>query len=290
MDIRINIIYGSDGWILERWANVLFYNLSNSCLYDHKLVDLNSDELNNVNSITYWFPYFLFNGKKTKGINVSFFTHPHEPNNPEDNFVKIAKKMDYNICMCRKYKEWLNKLGLKNVDYIIPGVEPEFKPRLNLGVFASLRYADRKGVDLLNQVKSLDFVNLKVYQNVPFEQIPELYQQVDYVLVTSKYEGGPQCVLEALASGKQIICPSDIGYIYKNRSFEVDYQFEDDYNFKPIIYYRNSDVKSLIDVLDNLYYEKEMISNMVKKYTYDNFAKGHLKLFRKLLNERNNCV
>lgn len=74
-------------------------------------------------------------------------------------------------------------------------------------------YGFRKGADLLQQVNDLDFVELAVTDgDVAQDALPAFYRSLDYILVTSRYEGGPMCLLEGLACGKKIICPLDIGF------------------------------------------------------------------------------
>jgi hypothetical protein len=47
---------------------------------------------------------------------------------------------------------------------------------------------------------------------VPEEELPEFYRSLDYVLVPARIEGGPMCVLEALASGMEVIAPP-VGWV-----------------------------------------------------------------------------
>ena len=49
-----------------------------------------------------------------------------------------------------------------------------------------------------------------------------------------------------------------------------------------IIHYKNGTIDSLIHILEELYQEKAAISETVKKYTWDNWAKEHIEIFKAL--------
>jgi glycosyltransferase involved in cell wall biosynthesis len=131
----------------------------------------------------------------------------------------------------------------------------------------------RKGIDLLRQVADLDYVELMITDGrLSSGELPAFYRKLDYVLITSRYEGGPMSLLEGLACGKKVICPGDVG---------LAEQFPDG-----IVSYVNGDIVSLKEILQNLFDEKQRLSALVKKHTWDNWALQHLRLFSSFIQYR----
>lgn len=62
---------------------------------------------------------------------------------------------------------------------------------------------------VIEQLESLD-VDYEYYEMCDFEKLNELYNMCDYYLVTSRYEGGPQAILEA-SQAKCKILSTDVG-------------------------------------------------------------------------------
>ncbi len=260
----IVIIYPEDNWILQRLGDEIIRRQPEIKRFSHADPAIwHSGILDKSGQINYFINYAVMK-RKTSGIDIGFFTHPE----PDDEFYAKAKLVDLAICMNEKYTQDLRKRGVPVVQ-ISPGVDSGYTPKLRMAVVGSLSYGFRKGSDLLTAVEGLPYVDL-VVTNGTYKQadLPRLYHSVDYTLITSRYEGGPMCLLESLACGKKVICPLDVGYAAEFKDF--------------IIPYRNGDIHSLIDVLTNLYHQKLEISRAVDKYTWDNWASAHMYVFNHL--------
>ena len=261
---EIAIIYPKDNWILQRLGDEIIRRQPEIKRYSHADPSIwHSGVLDIPGQINYYINYAVMK-RKTAGFDIGFFTHPE----PDGEFYTKAKLADLAICMCEKYTRDLRKRGTPVVQ-ISPGVDPAYRPKLRMAVVGSLSYGFRKGSDLLAAVEGLPYVDL-VITNGKYkrEDLPQLYHSVDYTLITSRYEGGPMCLLESLACGKKVICPPDVGYAAEFKDF--------------IIPYRNGDINSLIDVLTQLYHQKLEISRSVEKHTWDNWAAAHMYVFHHL--------
>ena len=215
--------------------------------------------------INYFINYSLV-GRKTAKLEAAWFTHPE----PDGLFWEVGRHIDLAICNCDQYCKALKERGCRAVT-ILPGVEASYTPKLVLGFVGRFScYGARKGVDLLKQVSDLDFVELVVTnEQLAPEELPAFYRRLDYVIVTSLYEGGPMCLLEGLACGKKVICPPDVGFADRFPS--------------GIVPYAKGDFASLAQALRALYEERLRLSGLVREYTWDRWALEHLRVFTALL-------
>lgn len=261
---EIVIVYPKDNWILqrlgdeiiERWPEIKRFGHADPGIWQSGILD-------KPGQINYFINYAVMK-RKTNGIDIGFFTHPE----PDGEFYTKAKLVDLAISMSEKYTQDLRKRGTPVVK-ISPGVDPAYTPKLRMAVVGSLAYGFRKGSDLLTAVQGLPYTELVVTNgNYKQKDLPRLYQSVDYTLITSRYEGGPMCLLESLACGKKVICPLDVGYAAEFKDFIIPYQ--------------NGDINSLIDVLTKLYHQKLEIARAVEKHTWDNWASAHMYVFNHL--------
>lgn len=259
--MKVNIIYPLDGWILnkmgEELINHLYYTKGLPYKFDGSLYP--SDRELNKGDINYFIHYAKY--KKTNLINAAWFTHP-----ADERFEKIGAEIDYAICNCEKHRTKIKAPS----SVIIPGIDKCFKSKLVLGFAGRFYPCGRKGENLLDKIKQLDFVDLKITNgNLTRKQMPNFYNAVDYVIVTSSLEGGPMCILEAASMGKKTICPLDVGFASS---------FTD-----VIIPYKKSNWKSLKQVLWQLYNDKTEIRSRVSKFTWHNWAKEHNIIFESLI-------
>src|SRR5260370_23582582 len=133
------------------------------------------------------------------GLNVGFFAHREEAG----EFLDRARRMDFCVCMSRKYENWLLDQDVPKVTCIPMGYDSfRYRPRLVLGVVGLLDHP-RKGRHLVEAVRTLPFVEVLTSEGrMSLEQLPDFYQRLDYVLIPATVEGGPMCLLEGLAMGK----------------------------------------------------------------------------------------
>lgn len=263
--MKVNIIHPEDGWILENLARKL-----NSGL-EYTTLNSTQDTYNKFD-INYYINYLKFK-KKTKANDVVWFTHLDEDDEKHySHFFWSLKHCNYCICHAKQYENLIRQEGQENVTTIQPGVDFDFfKPKLKLGFVGRFsHYGYRKGRDLLDKVAELDFVDVISTEGKVLEQeLPDFYQTLDYVIVTSKYEGGPMCLVEGLASGIPVIIPDDVG---------VAPELE-----RGLLKYKNSDFDSLHKLLLNLYEKKTSLREEINHMTWSNFIQEHDKLFRSLV-------
>ena len=91
---------------------------------------------------------------------------------------------------------------------------------------------------IIVKILKLNFIELRTTEG----ELPNFYRELDYVIVTSKYEGGPICLIEGLACGIPIIAPQDVGMVSEFK--------------KGIHHHKNSDFESLKKLLQKLYKKK----------------------------------
>ena len=101
---------------------------------------------------------------------------------------------------------------------------------------------------------------------MPDHELAGFYRDMDYILVPSLYEGGPMCVVEALACGREVVS-SSVGWV-------------DEF---PHIGFENGNVADLRRVLLELIDKKRELRATVLDRTWDAWAEGHDRLFRDLL-------
>lgn len=215
--------------------------------------------------INYYINYAVLR-RKTAKLDAAWFTHPEE----NGLFWETRKNVDLALCNCDQYRDTLRQMGTR-AETVIPGVDPSFRPKLVLGFVGRIHdYGKRKGIDLLHKVSKLNFVDLCATNGkLTSNELPDFYRKLDYVLVTSRYEGGPMCLLEALACGKKVICPPNIG-------------FADRFQFG-IIPYECGNAQSLCSLLNSLYEDRISIAKSALEFTWDRWAFEHVKHFSKLI-------
>lgn len=261
--MKVNILTQDRGWILERYAKELEKRL--------KYVTIN-DNSNKEYDLTYFINYAIakpVNSKKTAAL----FTHIEKAvPQLKEKFFQTAKEVDICISLCKKYEKIIKNIN-PNTFVISHGIDINiYKLTLTLGFVGRFYdYTDRKGKDLLKKIEKLKFVKvLYATGNIKNSELPEkFYNKIDYTIITSKYEGGPMCLIESLALGIKVIAPSDVGMVLEFK--------------KGIHRYRNSNYRSLKKTLIKLYKKKMELYNQVSKRTWDNFASKHDKIFKKYI-------
>lgn len=261
----VNIVMSDRGWIIEKLANEItdrfrYVSASTSASPEAR--------------INYYMTYSSRH-QRASGIEMAFFTHMEKNANAAAKFRQVAKEVDYCVCMSEIYADMMRADGIARVTTIKPGVDLElYRPRLRIGVVGRTYHTGRKGEALVASLMDIpDIEWLFTGEGWPgpalqlaAEELPAFYRSLDYVLVPALYEGGPMCVLEALACGTKVIAPP-IGFV-------PDY---------PHIEFPAGDAGALRKILTDLVAEKFHIRESVLGETWDRWAGAHDKLFRSLL-------
>lgn len=93
----------------------------------------------------------------------------------------------------------------------------------------------------------------------PYDSMPEFYNNIDYLLMPSRFEAGPTCILEALACNVPVI------------STKTGFAPE----FSTILY---DNVKGLAEILEGII-QSNILRKQVEHLTYDRWAEEHKKIY-----------
>lgn len=258
-NIKVQIVYPIDGWILQKFGEYLVNGIDFATGSPWESNDKIKWDL------TYFMNYRLYKSCNSLIIG-GYFTHEENK-----HFKEIARKVDFTVCMCERYKEVLDTI--RNNNYVIyqPTDLERLKPFLKLGYSGILERSERKGKDLLKIVSKLQFVKLKITNGkLKEDQMVDFYNSLDYILITSKIEGGPMSLTEGLACGREIIT-SDVGMVPELK------------DCKYIHIYDRKNPQNLINLLEDLYKKKLEIRKNVEHFSIDTFVNNHRELFLKMI-------
>lgn len=265
MSAYVNIVISDHGWILERLASEIAQRYPDYIIYD--------DNADPGALINYYITYSA-RRQKVSPIEVGLFTHIENVPATRKLFFDTARNMTHCVCMSDIYTQTMHDNGIHNVSTINPGVDLEnFTPKLQIGVVGRTYKTGRKGEALVASLLDIPWIKWHFTGegwpgpalNLPYDKMPDFYRKMDYILVPALYEGGPMCVIEALACGTDVIAPP-IGWVS---------QFEH-------IEYKTGDAEDLRRVLTALYEKKLRKAQGVAHLTWDAWADQHHLLFQKL--------
>jgi glycosyltransferase involved in cell wall biosynthesis len=222
--------------------------------------------------IQYYLNYAEYD-RRTSPLEFAFFTHIEESDEGlVRRFFEVAANVDVAVCLSQKYAAVLRAHDVKNVFVVHAGVDLEhFAPRIKIGVVGRTYDSGRKGEALLEQVLDLPGIDWHFTGEgwpgkthfLAASDMPNFYRDMDFILVSSLYEGGPMCVVEALACGTPVIA-SPVGWVPEF----------------PHIEFSTGDAMDLRRVLQKLVERKWKLRESVQELTWDNFAQKHDRLFR----------
>ena len=267
--LSVHIKSSDPGWILERMTQALAQRLS---------YVTTSNRTNPRAAIQYYLNYTEHLGRVSP-IELASFTHVDDAlPDMKERYFQVAREVDAAVCMAERYAAELRAIGIRDVHVIRPGVDLDrFTPRVKIGVVGRTYSCGRKGEALVRDV--LDMPGIEWHftgsgwplpsRALEDADMPAFYREMDYILVPSLYEGGPMCVIEALACGTKVIAPP-IGWV-------PDF---------PHIEFRTGDASDLRRVLAAAIDERLALRRSVEQVTWDNFASAHHRLFHALYRAR----
>ena len=263
----VNIVTSDRGWILEKLASELTQRLP---YVRHR------DAVDPSASIQYYITYSC-RRQRVSPIELAYFAHLEKNEETAAEFFAAARDVDYCVCHSRMYEDVIRDKGIENVISISPGVDlDQFVPRVKIGVVGRTYHTGRKGESLVQQVMDVPGIEWHFTgdgwpgpaEPVPGNKLCDFYNGMDYILVPAFYEGGPMCVVEALACGVPVIA-SPVGWVGEF----------------PHIAFKNGDAADLRRVLEQVVSERAALRGAVLDRTWDAWAEGHDKLFQNLLKE-----
>ncbi len=264
----VEIVLADRGWILERLGREIEKRVPYA-----RVVHAATGEAR----LTYYMNYSA-RRQPVAGLEMAFVAHLEEDvPAAAAKAVAIAREMRVVIAMATRYADQLREQGAGDVRVICPGVDLErFRPVIRVGVIGRTYHTGRKGEALVREVLDEPGIEWQFTGDgwpmpgtaVAEADMPAFYRSLDYVLVPARYEGGPMSVLEALASGVEVIAP-DIGFV-------------EDYPHLP---YRKNDAGDLRRVLRALVATREARHAAVASRTWEAWADAHHRVFTEVLAE-----
>ena len=207
-----------NNWIVRRIALELASRIP------YSTYSTESDLKAQVNLFFPYYAYFFHYGQvKCPTPAISFFTHREEESGTV--FDEVAERSTWCIAMCDKTAALLPP----NKTTIIKMYPDKqfYKEKIVIGVVGKSCPSGRKRLELLQEVQQIPGVEVRYTGGaLLFNQMPQFYKEIDYLLVTSNNEGGPMPVMEALAMGKPVIAPN-VGFAWDFPVIKYDGTKED---------------------------------------------------------------
>ncbi len=255
------------GWVVEQLVSQLVAGLS--------YIDSGLEDRKNY-AVAYHFPYMTFVDYLAPHT-LCFFTHEERDEVRKAMFWRSAEAAEVCICQSPRYSRLLETKYPQKVVIISPGIDLErYRPEVKIGVVGRTYDSGRKGETLIS--KLMDLPGIKWHftgsgwpqQSVALssDEMPRFYNEMDYILISSLYEGGPMCALEALACGVEVIAP-DVGWMSE----------------LPHIPFTLGDASSLRNVLEHVVNKRTSLRQSVLDRTIDRWIEGHDTVFQRYLKD-----
>jgi glycosyltransferase involved in cell wall biosynthesis len=263
----LNIVTADRGWILETLARETAARLPYVAFGDGPRAD----------AAMHYYITHAARRRRRSPLELAFFTHLEPDPSTARKFFETALDVEHCVCQSALYATMLRDAGVTAVTIIPPGVDlATFRPLLRIGVIGRTYHTGRKGEHLVEALRDIPEIEW-VFTNAgwpergldpPAEALPALYRSLDYVLVPSLYEGGPMCVIEALACGTEVIAPP-VGWV-------PDF---------PHLEFPAGDTAALRTLLTDLIARKRARRETVLGLSWDAWAEAHDRLFQSLARE-----
>jgi hypothetical protein len=288
--MKINIVTVNSGWILQNIAKRIAAGMAGK-------VDVNVSHSPAHKSNNFYVDITNCYRGRSGGTDIGLFTHVDENemvNVPDlwfqlDHIIHMSRNSFEQFCCDRRLEKYKTPMTYTMPGEIPPGFEYQ-KP--TIGIFQRGKY-EGKGFFLMESVVKSDIVSnfnwvfigndwdpivssLKRKTSVTYLQDNYLeypkdylkyYSTIDYLLVPSKWEGGPMSLIEAAALGKQIIAPC-VGWAH--REIPVDY------------YFIGGIVDSLLEVFRTISSKRKEARDIVEELSYSNYANFVIEKFKEI--------
>ncbi|WP_170112684.1 glycosyltransferase family 4 protein [Sphingomonas fennica] len=261
---RVHIKIADNGWILEKCAR----EISSRC----KGITYGLED--DPRAYIQYYMNYSARRQRVSPIELAFFTHSEREEAARQRYFDVASEVDHRVCMSRRYEHELVQAGFGDITTISPGVDLDhFVPKVRIGVVGRTYHTGRKGEALVAAVMDVPGIEWRFTGrgwpgpsvHVPDGDMANFYNDLDYVLVPALYEGGPMCVLEALACGIPVIA-SDVGWM-------------EDF---PHIKFDNGNAASLRLVLEDLVAQRRESRRFVEERNWQGWAASHDELFDRI--------
>lgn len=288
--LRIRLVHNDDGWILGKFARKLQEELTK--LGQEADIAEEEDASADVNHYIYYGDLTKFYGNY-KTIRTTMITHV--------NCQKLRDQIEYQahnhvtgICMSSDTLNKLSAWGIprNRICYVNPAQDGEIKPgKIVLGItnrcYYNLDYRKRddlilevcehldpaffklkimgSGWDIIvGQLRKLDF-EVEYYDAFDKDIYRDLMTSLDYWIYYG-FDEGAMGYLDALAAGVKTIATP--------QGYHLD--------TKCGLTFPCRTIQDFIDTLKKIQEEKREITDAVKDWTWDNYAKKHLEIWQYL--------
>jgi glycosyltransferase involved in cell wall biosynthesis len=285
--MKINIVTVNSGWILQKIAERTAINAPpgvQMSISHYPVMHGNNLYVDVQN---------CFHGK-SGGIDIGLFTHVHENNTKYLHDVWF--ELDYVLHMSKNNMDmWKSDMRYRGtpMSVAMPGEKPcgfNFKKR-RIGIAQRGKY-EGKGFhflleviekfpkvvqqfdwmivgndwqEVVDKLKPLTFVTYKLDADAVWpDSYYNLYSVIDYLLIPSKWEGGPMSLLEAAAMGVPIIS-SKVGWA--GAEIPVAHSFEP------------GDIREFVTILAEIAYPQIAAAAEVEKLSYKKYAQTVVDCF-----------
>lgn len=289
--LKIRIIYRNDGWILEKFARKLQEELTKL----GQMVDIAETEDVNAD-VNHYIPYYRLNQfwGNTHTVTTSMITHI-DCTVKRDLIEYQTNHGAYGVCMSEDTMNMLARWGIPRTKlcYVNPAHDREIIPKkIVLGItnkcysilgdlkkrddlillvcreldpqYFMLKIMGTGWDDIVGELRKAGY-EVEYYPEFNKEIYNELMPSLDYWIYYGFDEGG-MGFLDALAAGvKTIVTP---------QGYHLDVKGE-------MIYFCRT-ISDFINVLKNIQNEKKKIVDSVKEWTWENYARKHLEIWRYL--------
>lgn len=265
--------------------------------YSHYKIIVTKVPIEKANIYFYFRPHLIKRLKEDSIVTVHHDLNEDDPNLDLNIFIDRYKEAKLIVCLNSKQKEILKRYNILNTIIIPHGYNHEIlqkkrilrKDKLTLGFISSYYPRLVKGEDyLINLFSNISNKKFKfilvgknrnllaeeliklgfeciVMENLPYFMFNKLYSNIDYLLITSRFEGGPACVPEALYTNTPIIS-TEVGMV-------------DDFNstlLNKLTFNLEKDLEKINNIHQNSYYNLKKIDNL---YSWEQVVKKYDELF-----------
>jgi len=145
-------------------------------------------------------------------IMTAMFTHLEHEGSLVDTFLDVAEIVDWCFAMCQKTL-WQLPSEKSSILTVWPSSQ-FYRSHLNIGVCGRDYKSGRKRMEWVDELRAVPGVLVITTEGgIPWAEMPDYYDGLDYLVVISENEVGPKPVVEALARGVPVIAP-DVGYCW----------------------------------------------------------------------------
>ena len=198
------------GWILRRGAEELVRHAPEMFrISDHPA------------EVNYFLNYATY--RDVPGWSVAMFTHLEEKGHTRRRFFEVSQAVDRAISMCEKtraiitHSNWMSG----DVPVIHFGSDSRMDRKLLFGVVGRTYGSGRKGEHLVARMM-VEGILVRCWgkgwpceewaPGSKWEDLPDFYAAIDYLLITSMNEGGPIPLIDAIRAGVPVIAPRGVGW------------------------------------------------------------------------------